>query len=417
MERPSLVDAQPRCEHCLLPADHPAHRPAARTRGLVTLSDDPDQPWAPAWDDGHHPFVAPPVTTAERLRRRIAGLELDLAGPVVPRDDPWTDADLTDLDCDVAAWMPPPSEELPPVPLPSRRPHRALAWVVGLVGVLVVAVGAQAATQVDVASVEERLALLEEQRAAAYDELAEAREELLVAQESLARLLPHRSAREAATARRRAEARRALAEALPAVVVPGAPVWEAGSVTERVLAVAYAAHALGEADRLAEAVARAAATAGGAVAAAEGAVVEAEGRVRDLRVRIGALERRIADTHEELTITRRAAAEALGIDAATERWRPLVARWFPPDAVDDALWVMWCESRGDPEARAWPRSTAVGLYQFLSGTWRWIAPKAGVEGLARTDPEASVRAAAWLYGFNLRTHHPDGPWGSWSCRP
>ncbi len=97
------------------------------------------------------------------------------------------------------------------------------------------------------------------------------------------------------------------------------------------------------------------------------------------------------------------------------RWRPLVEQYFPPERVTEALRVMHCESRGNPDARH-PASDASGLFQFLAGTWAFASPRAGFPGASRFDPEANVASAAWLVEYSIRTNHRWGPWGRWTCR-
>ncbi len=97
------------------------------------------------------------------------------------------------------------------------------------------------------------------------------------------------------------------------------------------------------------------------------------------------------------------------------RWRPLVEQYFPPERVAEALQVMHCESRGNPDARH-PGSDASGLFQFLAGTWAFASPRAGFPGASRFDPEANVASAAWLVDYSIRTNHRWGPWGRWTCR-
>ncbi len=97
------------------------------------------------------------------------------------------------------------------------------------------------------------------------------------------------------------------------------------------------------------------------------------------------------------------------------RWRTLVEQYFPPERVAEALRVMHCESRGNPDARH-PGSDASGLFQFLAGTWAFASPRAGFPGASRFDPEANVASAAWLVDYSIRTNHPWGPWGRWTCR-
>lgn len=90
--------------------------------------------------------------------------------------------------------------------------------------------------------------------------------------------------------------------------------------------------------------------------------------------------------------------------SGVEQWRPLVAVWFPPDKVDDALAIIQCESRGDPTATN-PVSSASGLWQFLRGwyTGRWSSV---VGSFNPFNPVASMRAAAIV-------SHNGTDWGDW----
>ncbi len=99
-----------------------------------------------------------------------------------------------------------------------------------------------------------------------------------------------------------------------------------------------------------------------------------------------------------------------------EEWRPLVARYFPADRVDEALSVMKCESNGDPLATN-RYSGAAGLFQFMPGTWAWSSEGAGFAGASVYDPEANVASAAWLVDYSIRHGHRDGAWGHWVCQP
>jgi hypothetical protein len=85
-----------------------------------------------------------------------------------------------------------------------------------------------------------------------------------------------------------------------------------------------------------------------------------------------------------------------------EQWRTLVTQYFPADQVDKALQVMACESNGDPNADN-PRSTAAGLFQFLSSTWA----RTPYAAQSVYDPTANVAAAAWLWGQQ--------GWAPWVC--
>lgn len=106
------------------------------------------------------------------------------------------------------------------------------------------------------------------------------------------------------------------------------------------------------------------------------------------------------------------AASAGGV----ERWRGLVAAYFPAERVEEALRVMHCESKGDPNARN-PHSGAAGLFQFMARTWGWASAEAGFGGASVYDPEANIASAAWLVQHSIATGHAGGAWGHWTCKP
>lgn len=93
-----------------------------------------------------------------------------------------------------------------------------------------------------------------------------------------------------------------------------------------------------------------------------------------------------------------------------EQWRYLVVAYFPADQVDKAMAVMACESGGNPNADN-PSSSAAGLFQFLKSTWDNMVPLSVTGGSYASgqvyDPEANVRAAAWLLAAE--------GWSQWSC--
>lgn len=97
-----------------------------------------------------------------------------------------------------------------------------------------------------------------------------------------------------------------------------------------------------------------------------------------------------------------------------ERWRPLVAQYFGADRVEEALSVIWCESRGNPAAVN-SSSGATGLFQFIPSTWGWASPAAGWANYVATNAEANISTAAWLVQSSLDAGQP--AWKHWSCKP
>lgn len=96
-----------------------------------------------------------------------------------------------------------------------------------------------------------------------------------------------------------------------------------------------------------------------------------------------------------------------------ERWRDLVAAYFPASRVDEALAIIDCESNGDPDALN-PYSGAGGLFQFLPSTWKTTSPKAGFPDSSVFDAEANIGTAAWLADRYQELGKPY--WSPWSCR-
>ncbi len=113
------------------------------------------------------------------------------------------------------------------------------------------------------------------------------------------------------------------------------------------------------------------------------------------------------------TTTTTTPRERPALYAAVEAWRPLVAAHFAADLVEDAMYIMQCESLGDPEAVN-PYSGASGLFQFMPGTWAVASVKAGVDDRSVFDGEANIIAASWLAEY-YRSRGLD-PWRPWTCR-
>lgn len=78
--------------------------------------------------------------------------------------------------------------------------------------------------------------------------------------------------------------------------------------------------------------------------------------------------------------------------SGVERWRPLVAKYWPAPLVSKALWVMSRESGGNPLARS--RTGAAGLFQLYPAPAGW------------SDPAINVRLAYQKY-------RSAGGWSPW----
>jgi len=100
--------------------------------------------------------------------------------------------------------------------------------------------------------------------------------------------------------------------------------------------------------------------------------------------------------------------QARNIPDRVERWRSLVAAYFPASQVERAMCVMSLESGGNPDA-ANPTSSARGLFQHLGRYWSDRSTRAGWAGASIFDPEANVAVAAWLQSW--------GGWGHWTVSP
>lgn len=70
-------------------------------------------------------------------------------------------------------------------------------------------------------------------------------------------------------------------------------------------------------------------------------------------------------------------------------------------STETALRIAKCESGLDPNAKN-PKSSATGIYQWLTGTWEYIGNPGD-----RTNAEDSIKA--------FLTHYPNHP-GWWTCK-
>ncbi len=97
------------------------------------------------------------------------------------------------------------------------------------------------------------------------------------------------------------------------------------------------------------------------------------------------------------------------VGSGVERWRGLTAAYFPSNAVDTALCLMWFESKGDPNAHSYANS--IGLMQIHAPSW------AGVYGVSWDDlrnPAINLSIAVDLYLKEGWIHW--NPWNRGECR-
>jgi hypothetical protein len=88
--------------------------------------------------------------------------------------------------------------------------------------------------------------------------------------------------------------------------------------------------------------------------------------------------------------------------ATVERWRPLVEKYFPPELVDKALYVIQGESGGNPTIRG-DGGVAIGLFQIQDN--RNFSTRPSAEWLE--NPENNIKYAAQQLGA------ASGKWSDW----
>ena len=96
-----------------------------------------------------------------------------------------------------------------------------------------------------------------------------------------------------------------------------------------------------------------------------------------------------------------------------DRWQPIeeeaLESYGLESEVDAFMRVLYCESRGDPNAVN-ASSGAAGLMQHMPQWWDWRAEQIGYKGASVFDPIANIYASAWLLAL------PDiGGWKHWTC--
>jgi hypothetical protein len=85
-------------------------------------------------------------------------------------------------------------------------------------------------------------------------------------------------------------------------------------------------------------------------------------------------------------------------------WDATIAAHFPAEQIAKACSVMMCESRGNPTAEN-PRSSASGLWQFLSSTWESTTGTPAPASSYSADVQTAAAATLWR----------SSGWRPWSC--
>ena len=93
------------------------------------------------------------------------------------------------------------------------------------------------------------------------------------------------------------------------------------------------------------------------------------------------------------------------------QWENLISEYFEEEDIPKALKIIYCESRGKPNAVGINTNGTkdVGLWQFNDDTWAWLKGKLNITS-PRTNPKVSTAVASWLiyndgwYHWNSSKH-------------
>ena len=93
-------------------------------------------------------------------------------------------------------------------------------------------------------------------------------------------------------------------------------------------------------------------------------------------------------------------------------YSPLLVEHFYEDNLETAFKIMWCESRGLPNAYRWQDQDS-GLYQFIPRTYGWVVQNSDLpywdypiyDTYAQFIPEVNIKAAAILVQ-DLHSYQP-----------
>ena len=94
-------------------------------------------------------------------------------------------------------------------------------------------------------------------------------------------------------------------------------------------------------------------------------------------------------------------------------WHDVIAEYFEPEDILQAMLVVFCESSGYANAVGTNTdgTNDVGLWQVNDNTWAWLTPKLNIKE-SRSNPIVSTRIASWLV-YNDGWHHWNSSKGCW----
>ena len=94
------------------------------------------------------------------------------------------------------------------------------------------------------------------------------------------------------------------------------------------------------------------------------------------------------------------------------KWKPTIEKYFKQEDINQALLIIYCESRGKETAVGINKDGTkdVGLWQFNDNTWAWLTPKLKLQSDSRYNATVSTSVASWLvyndgwYHWNSSKH-------------
>jgi len=119
---------------------------------------------------------------------------------------------------------------------------------------------------------------------------------------------------------------------------------------------------------------------------------------RSISKRVGIAEARNKKVAEPTQLVPIQPEPRLVVIERVEKWRPLVAKYFEADQIDNALKIMNAESGGNPKAHNLNHQTRDNSYGLFQINLYGGLAKSRPQGWQLLDPEFNVKYAAELQG-------------------